>query len=104
MISQRTIRCATSAIFAFSLLTGCKSKQDRAVDQAKPQAAAPGQAQQVVAIDKNGNTTTTTVQPPAQGQSAQAVTTTVTPANQPAANQPAQPPGYANHPAQAPGN
>jgi len=50
------------------------------LEQAKKQAAATGQAQQVVSMDKNGNTTTTTVQPPAPGQTAQAVTTTVMPA------------------------
>ena len=62
------------------LLFGCKSKQDAALDQAKQQAAATGQAQQVVSVDKNGNTTTTTVQPPAAGQTGQSTTTTVTPA------------------------
>jgi hypothetical protein len=68
-------------ILAVAMTTGCKSKQDEAVDQAKKQAAATGQAQQVVSTDKNGNVTTTTVQPPAPGQTMQAVTTTVTPAN-----------------------
>jgi hypothetical protein len=68
-------------ILAVAMATGCKSKQDEAVDQAKKQAAATGQAQQVVSTDKNGNVTTTTVQPPAPGQTTQAVTTTVTPAN-----------------------
>src|ERR1700676_3530539 len=62
------------------MVTGCQSKQDAAIEQAKKQAAATGQAQQVVSVDKNGNTTTTTVQPPAPGQNAQAVTTTVMPA------------------------
>ena len=68
-------------ILAVAMATGCKSKQDEAIDQAKKQAAATGQAQQVVSTDKNGNVTTTTVQPPAPGQTTQAVTTTVTPAN-----------------------
>jgi hypothetical protein len=62
------------------LLAGCKSKEDAAIDAAKKQAAATGQAQQVVSVDKNGNTTTVTVQPPVPGQTAQAITTTVTPA------------------------
>ncbi|MDW5267632.1 MULTISPECIES: hypothetical protein [Acidobacteriaceae] len=65
---------------AVALLAGCKSKEDAAIDAAKKQAAATGQAQQVVSIDKSGNTTTVTVQPPAPGQTAQATTTTVTPA------------------------
>lgn len=65
---------------AAALLAGCKSKEDAAIDAAKKQAAATGQAQQVVSVDKNGNTTTVTVQPPAPGQTAQATTTTVAPA------------------------
>ncbi len=60
-------------------LSGCKSKQDAAIDQAKQAAATTGQAQQVVATDSNGNTVTTVVQPPVPGQSGQVVTTTVTP-------------------------
>jgi hypothetical protein len=60
-------------------LTGCESKQDQAVDQAKKQAATTGQAQQVVSVDKNGTTTTTIVQPPAAGQKDQAIATTATP-------------------------
>jgi hypothetical protein len=64
---------------AAMLLTGCQSKQDAAIDSAKKQAAATGLPQQVISIDKSGNTTTTTVQPPVPGQTTQAVTTTVTP-------------------------
>jgi hypothetical protein len=60
-------------------LSGCKSKQEEALDQAKKQAAATGQAQQVVSVDKNGTTTTTTVQPPAAGQKNEVITTTSTP-------------------------
>jgi hypothetical protein len=66
-------------VLAASLLSGCKSQQDQALDQAKKQAAATGQPQQVVSVDKSGTTTTTIVQPPAPGQKAQAVTTTSTP-------------------------
>ena len=72
-----------------TLFVGCQSKQDAAIEQAKKQAVATGQPQQVVTIDKNGNTTTTTVQPPAPGQTAQTVTTTVTPAARVPANTPA---------------
>ena len=46
-------------------LAGCESKQDKAIDQAKQQAVATGQPQQVVTVDKTGTTTTTVVQPPA---------------------------------------
>jgi len=61
------------------IFSGCSSKQEQALDQAKKQAAATGQTQQVVSVDKNGTTTTTVVQPPTAGQTNQAVTTTVTP-------------------------
>jgi hypothetical protein len=60
-------------------LAGCESKQDKAIDQAKKQATATGQPQQVVSVDKSGTTTTTIVQPPAPGQTTQAMTTTTAP-------------------------
>jgi hypothetical protein len=93
---QDAKRCAGPLMLALVMLGGCKSKQDAAVDQAKKQAAATGQAQQVVSNDGNGNVTTTTVQPPAPGQTAQAVTTTTTPAA-------AAAPVAANTPATVPG-
>ncbi len=80
MSFQYPLRTAAALALALTLLAGCKSKEDAAVDTAKQRAAATGQAQQVVSTDKNGTMTTTTVQPPAPGQTAQAVTTTVTPA------------------------
>jgi len=61
------------------VLTACQSKMDKAIDQAKQQAASTGQPQQVVAVDKTGTTTTTVVQPPAKGQNAGAIATTSTP-------------------------
>ena len=67
-------------VLAAAILSGCESKQEKALDEAKQQAAKTGQAQQVVAVDKNGTTTTTLVQPPAAGQTAQSITTTQTPA------------------------
>jgi hypothetical protein len=66
-------------VLAVAILSGCASKQEQAVNQAKQQAATSGQAQQVVSVDKNGTTTTTLVQPPAAGQKNQAITTTVSP-------------------------
>ena len=83
------------------MLAGCKSKQDAAIDKAKQQAAATGQAQQVVSTDGNGNVSTTTVQPPAPGQTTQAVTTTVTPAASVAASTPATAPGATGQPVTA---
>jgi hypothetical protein len=90
--SARTVVAMTLAL---GMLAGCKSKQDAALEKAKQQAAATGQAQNVVSTDGNGNVTTTTVQPPAPGQTAQAVSTTVTPAAAVAANTPATAPGGA---------
>jgi hypothetical protein len=87
------LKSSGALALAVVLMAGCESKQDAAIDSAKKQAAATGQAQQVVSIDKNGNTTTTTVQPPAPGQTTQAVTTTVTPGAGP---------GTASTPANAP--
>jgi len=79
-----------AAILSAAILTGCsKSKQDQAIEQAKQQAAATGQAQQVVSVDKNGNTVTTVIQPPQPGQTGQQITTTVAPASSIPANAPA---------------
>jgi hypothetical protein len=92
MIFQHTGKAAAITTLALIMLAGCKTKQDAALDTAKQQAAATGQAQQVVSTDKDGNVTTTTVQPPAPGQTSQATTTTVTPAAGVAPNTPASAP------------
>lgn len=72
-----------AVVLTAGVLTGCESKEQKALDQAKQQAAKTGQPQQVVSVDKSGTTTTTIVQPPASGQTggqaSGAVTTTVTP-------------------------
>ena len=60
-------------------LAGCASKQEKALEQAKKQAVATGQPQQVVTVDKNGDTVTTVVQPPAPGQKQPTVVTTTAP-------------------------
>jgi hypothetical protein len=78
--TQGTIRLASSVLLALALMAGCKSKLDQAMDDAKKQAAATGQPQQVVSVDKDGNTTTTTIQPPAPGQTAETVSSTTMPA------------------------
>lgn len=79
MISQKICKSFGALALVVVMVSGCKSKEDAAIDLAKQQAAATGQAQQVVSIDKAGNTTTTTIQPPMTGQTVQQVTTTVTP-------------------------
>jgi hypothetical protein len=66
-------------VLMVTAISGCKSKQEQALDQAKKQAAATGQAQQIVSVDKNGTTTTTVVQPPVAGQKIEATTTMMVP-------------------------
>jgi hypothetical protein len=70
---------AAAGLMSFVLLTGCESKQDKALDQAKATAASTNTAQQIQYIDKNGNTITTTVQPPAAAGQPEQVATTTTP-------------------------
>ena len=60
MTFQYAGKIASATVLALVMLSGCKSKKDAALDQAKQQAAATGQAQQVVSTDGNGNVTTTT--------------------------------------------
>lgn len=70
---------AIAVVLVAAMLSGCKSKQDQALDQARKQAVATGQTQQIVSVDKNGTTTTTVVQPPTAGQTVAAVTTSTVP-------------------------
>ncbi len=70
---------AFAGIIGIAVLSGCKSKEQAAVDQAKAQAASTGAAQQVQYIDANGDTVTTTIPPPVAGQ-VQQVSTAITPA------------------------
>jgi len=70
---------AVTLFAALAFTAGCKSDPQKAVDQAKTQAASTQTPQEVQYIDKNGDTVTTTVQPPIAGQPQQ-VATTITPA------------------------
>jgi hypothetical protein len=114
---------ATAGFLAISFLViGCKNKDQAALDQAKAQAASTNTPQQVQYIDKNGDTVTTTIQPPVAGQPQQVGTTITPPAPGPiphstdpvitplgsggpiGPNQPAtQQQGYAGQPASQPG-
>jgi hypothetical protein len=67
------------ALVLAACMFGCSSKQEKALEQARRQAIATGQPQQVVSVDKDGITTTTLVQPPAQGQKEPTVVTTSAP-------------------------
>ena len=79
----------TALMLMAVILSGCKSKMDQALEQARKQAAATGQAQQVVSVDTKGFTTTTTIQPPMPGQASGAISTTTIP---PEAGAPLPPP------------
>ena len=71
---------AVAGVLALGTLTGCKSAEDKALDQAKAQAASTNTPQQIQYIDGNGDTVTTTVQPPVAGQPQQIMTQTTPPA------------------------
>ncbi len=60
-------------------MSGCASKQEKALEQARQQAFKTGQPQQVVSVDQNGVTTTSVVQPSAAGQKEPTVVTTSAP-------------------------
>lgn len=77
-MTRRIFTLMAAVSLAACLTTGCKSTEETALEQAKVMAASTGQAQQIVTVDKNGNTTTTVVQPPQPGQANQMVTTTTT--------------------------
>jgi hypothetical protein len=81
----KMLRIAGSAgLMSLALLTGCKNKEQQALEQAKTQAASTNTAQQIQYVDKNGDTVTTTVQPPVAGQPQQVATTITPPAPGPA--------------------
>lgn len=84
MIFPRRFSIGFSVCLLAISLSGCKSKLDKEIDQAKLDAAKTGQPQQVTSTDSKGDTVTTTVQPPIPGQSGQVVTTTVAPPVKPA--------------------
>jgi hypothetical protein len=69
---------AVTLFAALAFMAGCKTDQQKAVDEAKAQAASTQTPQQVQYVDNNGDTVTTTVQPPVAGQPQQ-VATTITP-------------------------
>jgi hypothetical protein len=75
------LRAQLTAVTLFAALAftaGCKTDPQKAVDQAKTQAASTQTPQQVQYVDANGDTVTTVVQPPIAGQPQQ-VATTITP-------------------------
>jgi hypothetical protein len=75
---QTAVVSALALVLAAGI-SGCSSRQEKALEQAKKQAIATGQPQQVVSVDKDGTTTTTVVQPPAAGQKDPTLVTTTAP-------------------------
>jgi hypothetical protein len=76
-------------LMSIAVLAGCKTAQQKALEQAQSQAATTNAPQQVQYIDKNGNTVTTIVQPPNSGQPPFTTTTTQpAPGTHPAATAP----------------
>jgi hypothetical protein len=89
MTFTKTLRFAAgSGMIALTMLTGCKNKEQEALDQAKSQAVTTNAPQQVQYIDKNGDTVTDTVQPPATTGQKPLVTTNIAPP--PAGTRPAE--------------
>jgi len=76
------------SLMSIAALTGCKSDQQKAIDQAQSQAATTNTPQQVQYVDSNGNTVTTVVPPPNSGQSQSTTTTAPAPGTHPAATAP----------------
>jgi hypothetical protein len=76
----KTISSTAAALLLCCALAGCKSADEKALEQAKQQAAATGQPQQVVTNDGKGNIVTTTVQPPDPQTHQQTITQTTAPA------------------------
>lgn len=103
MSATNVIRSGGALLLAVFLIAGCKSDQDKAIDQAKQQAAATGQPQQVISVDKNGTTTTTTINPPTQAKdvNTEVVSTTSAPTNTPPGTPPPAP-GVYYHPTGTP--
>ncbi len=92
---QKLLQVAAALALSLTLLTGCQSKQDAAIDTATKQAIATGQPQQVISTDKSGTVTTTTITPPPPGQTKPTITTTTTPAAAVPPNTPATAAGAA---------
>jgi hypothetical protein len=76
---RRRVVPTLAVAMAAGIMLGCASKEQKALDQAKRQAVSTGQAQQVASVDKDGNTITTVVQPPAAGQKEPTMVTTTAP-------------------------
>ena len=90
MIRNASLRLLLSgSLISITVLAGCKTQQQKALEQAQSQAATTNAPQQVQYVDNSGNTVTTIVQPPNSGQPQYATTTTPpAPGTHPAATAP----------------
>jgi hypothetical protein len=81
MTIQRKFRIILTGagLVALALTTGCASKEQKALNQAKTQATSTNVPQQVQYVDSSGNTITKTVEPPAAQGQQPAVSTLITP-------------------------
>jgi hypothetical protein len=81
MAIQKMLRTilAVTGLMILALMAGCKNKEQKALDQAKSQATSTNAPQQVQYVDKNGDTVTRTVEPPAAAGQQPAVSTLITP-------------------------
>lgn len=102
-MNARLLKVAGATTLSLAMLAGCKSDQEKAIEQAKQQAAATGQPQQVITVDKNGTTTTTTINPPTQGKdvNTEMVNTVTAPVQTPPGTPPPAP-GVYYHPTGTP--
>ena len=85
---MRVPTAAALLLGAVTLLAGCKSAQDKAIDQAKTDAVSTGRAEEVIAVDGSGNTTVAMVQPPAAAGQLPVVTTSTVAAGTPVTSMP----------------
>lgn len=101
VVSRQSLVAAALMCSLLAPLSGCKSAYDKAVEKAKQDAIATGQAQQVVSVDKDGKTTVTVVQPPQAAGQPPVVNSDTEPAGAPL---PPTLPDYSNGARPAPGN
>ena len=81
--SRHVVRATLLSAALVMPIAGCKSDYDKQVEQARTAVASTGQAQQIISVDKNGNTTITTVQPAGIPGAAPVLHSTITPAGAP---------------------
>lgn len=77
--AQTGVGLGIATVLLLAPLTGCRSAEQKDIDQAKQTVAATGQPEEVIATESNGNTQLTMVQPGAQRGAAPIVSSEVIP-------------------------